>query len=243
VNALDERLGKAFDDEPPVGDAVEDVLHRAEQLRKRRIRKVLLTGLAAVLLVAGAGYGLTSVLLPGAPDPVAAPRVTAVADPIATALTGIAGMAVVPRLPATGAGWRHYSALDAEGSPRGSIEVSVYSVTGSFCLPIQGDKNACALLQHSSDGLEYVRYIWDRDIDWQVNQAVARRVPDGRVIVVVATGERNTRDAETGRPPLTALQTEKAATDPQIMAAFEDSESCNDPATACPSLRIPVPVV
>ena len=246
MNALDERLSQAFDDEPPVGDAVEAVLERAEQLRKGRIRRVLLTGVAAVLVVAAAGYGLTSVLLPGTPPvrPAAvapqAPSAPA-ADPMETVLSRISGLTVTPRLPVTTSGWRHYSAVDAQGLPRGVIEVSAYRVTGSFCLPVQNAPKECSLLERTPDGVEFVRYRWDRDIEWQVNQAVSRRA-DGRVLVVVATGPRNTHEAQAGRPPLSGLETERAATDPQIMAAFEETESCNDPASACPALRIAVPV-
>jgi hypothetical protein len=246
VNALDEQLGRAFDDEPPVGDAIEAVFVRAERLRQRRIRRLLLTGLTAVVLVAAAGYGLTSVLLPSAASPAvapAAPPATAgapvTADDLAPVLAAISGLDVQPRDPAAGPGWRHYSAFDAAGHARGLIEISVYWQSGGVCLPVLGDPNACALPQHVT-GLEYARYTWDTDVNWQINEVIARRLTDGRTIAVQATGRRNSDDAESGRPPLTGRQAADVATDPRVLAAFGPAESCNDPAVTCPDLRAKV---
>jgi hypothetical protein len=58
----------------------------------------------------------------------------------------------------------------------------------------------------------------------------------------MATGERDTGEAQAGRPPLTGLETAKAATDPRIMGGFPEAGRCNDPAAACPGLRLKVPV-
>jgi hypothetical protein len=244
VNALDERLERVLADEPPpLPDAVEAVFRRAEQVRKRRIRRVLLTGLAAVLLVAALGYGLTNILLPG-PDRGAAadPAGGAVLDPVPGVLAQIAGLTILPGRPSAGVGWRQYYALDDNGQTRGRIQIAAYTAPDGLCLPVLADANACALPEHAVGNVEYARYRWDADVNWQVNEVIARRLPGGRTIAVLATGERNTGDAEAGRPPLSGLQTAKAATDPRIIDAFGPAERCNDPAPAdCPALRVKVP--
>jgi hypothetical protein len=242
VNALDERLEQAFEDEPPLGDAVDAVFRRIERLRKRRIRRVLLAGLLAVALVAAGGYGLTSVLLPAAPrHPAASQPSSAAAGPVLAVLSSISDFRIVPRAPAAGAGWRQYIALDDAGHPRGLIDVAVYTAPNGLCLPVLADKDACALPEHAAGNVEYARYGFDRDVDWQVNEAIARRLADGRTVAVMATGERGTGDAEAGRPPLTARQTAKAATEPRILDAFGPTESCNDSGPACPVLKVKVP--
>ena len=86
MNALDERLERAFEDEPPLGDAVDAVFRRIERLRKRRIRRVLLAGLLVAALVIAGGYGLTSVLLSAAArHPAASPPGSAVIYPVLAA--------------------------------------------------------------------------------------------------------------------------------------------------------------
>jgi hypothetical protein len=256
VNALDEQLGRAFDDEPPIGNAVDAVFRRVEQLRKRRIRRLLLIGLCAVVLVAGLGYGLTSALLPTATGPARTPgrpadrtadssaptvdRQTTTADAAAATLARISGLTVEPRDPAAGPGWRQYSVFDAAGQSRGTIEIAAFWKPDGLCLPVLADPKACALPQHSA-GLEYARYAWDNDVDWQLTEAIARRLTDGRTIAVLATGRRNTGDAGAGRSPLTGRQSADAATDPGIVAMFGAAESCDDPAVSCPQLRAKVP--
>jgi hypothetical protein len=241
VNELAERLSRAFDDEPATGDAVDAVFRRVERTRRRRIRRVILGGLAAVVLVAAVGYGLTDVLLP-APVKRAAPTPTASAgDPVLAALARVGGVRVSPRSPPRGSGWRLYTAVDERGLARGMILVVVYTVPGTFCLPVLADKRACALLESAPGNRQYARYSWDDNIDWQVNEAIARRVPDGRTVAVMATGQRGTADAETGRPPLTALQAAAAATDPALMNGFAATERCGDKIPGCPLLRVKVP--
>ena len=241
MNDLAERLTRAFDDEPAAGDAVDAVFRRAERTRRRRIRRVLLGGLAAVVLVAAVGYGLATLLIPTTVSS-AAPRPAASADDQVLAAIERAGdVRVVPRSPARGPGWRRYTAVDHRGVARGMIVVVVYSVPGTLCLPVLADKQACALLESAAGDRQYARYSWDQNIDWQVTQAVARRLPDGRTVAVVATGQRGTGNAETGRPPLTAQQAAAAATDPALMNAFADAEHCDDATPACPRLRVTVP--
>jgi hypothetical protein len=242
VNALDERLEQAFEDEPPIGDAVDAVFRRAERLRKRRIRGVLLAGLLAVALVAAAGYGLTSALLPRATrHPAVSQPSGADAGPVLAVLASVSDFRIVPRSPAVGAGWRQYTAVDEAGHPRGVIEVAVYTAPNGLCLPVLADQDACALPEHAAGDVEYARYGFDTDVDWQVNEVIARRRSDGRTVAVMATGQRGTGDAEAGRPPLTTPQTAKAATDPRIMDAFGPAESCDDPAPACPVLKVKLP--
>ena len=150
---------------------------------------------------------------------------------------------VVPREPSRGEGWRQYTVLGRDsGRPRGLIEVSAYAAADGLCFPVLADPDACARPEHRGDDVEYVRYADDRDVDWQVNQTIARRLSDGRVIAVMATGERGTGDARAGRPPLTGLQTATAAADARLIAAFGADERCNGPDPACPLLNVRVPV-
>lgn len=238
MTALDERLARALEDEPPLGDAVEAVFRRAGQLRRRRIRALLLAGLIAVVLVAALGYGLISVLLPAAAGEPAPGRPPGPAvDPVAVVLAEVADLTVV-RHPA-GAGWRQYTAVDRAGNPRGVIEVAVYAAPGGLCLPVLADRKACALAEAAGD-IEYVRYRFD-EVDAQVNEVIARRPRDGRTVAVMASGERGTGDAEAGRPALTGSQTAAAATDPRVLDAFGATESCNDKPSICPALRVEVP--
>jgi hypothetical protein len=242
MNAVDERLAQAFADEPPLGDAIDAVFRRAEQVRRGRLRRLLLAGLLAVVLVTALGCALTTVLLP---SPVhratAAAPVPAGPDPIGGVLAEITGLTVLPH-PAGGPGWRQYIALDDRGRSHGLIAVLVYDLPNGLCLPVLADQNACALAEHAAASMDYARYAWDTDPDRQVNEVIARRRTDGRTIAVMATGERAGGDAQSGRPPLSGLQTAKAATDPRIVDGFAVNERCNDPAAACPGLTLPVPV-
>jgi hypothetical protein len=247
VNALDERLEQVFADEPPLGDAVDGVFRRAEHLRRRQIRRVLLTGAVVVVLVVTLGYVLTSVLLPGTTTRSAAgpPSRAAATDPVLALVAPDIhkrGWHIFARPPAAGAGWRRYLVLNGAGRPRGLVEIAVYSAPKGLCLPVLADRNACALPDHTPGGIRYARYSFDTDVDRQANEVIARRLPDGRTIAVMATGERGTGDANAGRPPLTAAQTAKVATDPRLMDAFGAGERCNDPAPACPIMKVEVAV-
>jgi hypothetical protein len=155
---------------------------------------------------------------------------------------GLSHLRMVPREPGRGDGWRQYLVLTASGRPHGVIEVSAYAAPGGLCFPVLADKSVCARPERASNTIEYVRYTFDRDVDWQVNEVIARRLPDGRTIVVQATGERATGTAAGGRPPLSALLTAKTATDPRLGWAFGSGESCNGPDADCPALKVPVPV-
>jgi hypothetical protein len=244
---LGELLEPVFAGEPPIGDAVEAVFRRAERLRRRRSRAVLAVGAAVVVLVTAIGYALTTVLLPtdatrahgtvtataGRPD-----AVQAILAPVLRE----SALLIVPRDPARGDGWRRYVVHAADGRPYGLVEVSVYAAPGRLCFPVLAARNACARPVSATDHVQYVRYAFDRDVNWQVNEAIARRLPDGRTIAVQATGERGTGTAAGGRPPLSALLTARLAVDPHLMAAFGPRERCNGPNPACPVLEVPVPV-
>jgi hypothetical protein len=154
---------------------------------------------------------------------------------------GPSHLRIVPREPGRGDGWRQYLVLTESGRPHGLVEVSAYAAPGGLCFPVLADKRACARAERTRDDLEYVRYTFDRDLDWQVNEVITRRLADGRTIVVQATGERGT-GTSAGRPPLSALLTAKTAMDPRLAAAFGARESCNGPAAGCPVLKVPVPV-
>jgi hypothetical protein len=248
---IDTRLGpllaRALTDEPPVGDAVDEIFRQADWLHRRRSRHVVAAAAVVVAVVIAIGYGLTAVLLPDAvsrsgttsgtvpprrPDPV-----RAVFLPAMTA----SGLRILPREPYRGDGWRQYSVLAARGRPHGLIEVSVYDTPGRLCFPVLTRSAACARPEQASSTVEYARYSFERNVNWQVNQVIARRVTDGRTVVVQATGERGTGTANGGRPPLTALLTARFAADPRLLAAFNDRESCSGPDPTCPLLRVPLP--
>ena len=247
--ALGDLLERVFHDEPPMRDGIDAVYRRADRIRRRRLRAVVLAGLSAILLVAALGYGLTTAIVPGPAE-----RSTAMAgpphgnpaphaDPVLTVVrAAVAGtLRVVPREPVRGTGWRQYTVLDRKsGRPRGLIEVSAYAAPGTLCFPVLADRDACARTERAGD-VEYVRYADQRDLDWQVIQVIARRLSDGRVVVVLATGERGTGDAAAGRPPLTGRQAAMLASDSRLIAAFGADERCNGPDPACPLLKVPVP--
>jgi hypothetical protein len=246
---LREELERVFPgSEPPVGDGVAHAFRQAGDHRVRTL--VAATAGAAALLVAVVvvlGYALASALVPahagpGSAQPAAAwPR----ADPVLPILQSAADedLSIVAREPAGGAGWRLYTVLDrATGQARGLIEVSVYAAPYGLCFPAPGDPAVCTRPKALGAGVEYARYGGRRDVDWQVYQAMARRLSDGRVMSVMATGERGTGDAGAGRPPLTPLQTVRLAGDSSLMSAFADGETCNGADPACPLLLVPVPV-
>jgi hypothetical protein len=248
VAPLGDLLARVFDGEPPVGDGVRAVYRRAERIRRRRVRAVIGAGAAAVVVVAAVGYGLTTAALPGTRTrqiTTIAQAAAAPVDPVLDVLrtTGTDEYRVVPREPSRGEGWRQYTVVArGSGRPRGLIEVSTYVAKDGLCFPVLASPGACARAERRGVGVEYVRYADDRDVDWQVNQAIARRLSDGLVIVVMATGERGTGSATLGKAPLTALQTATVAADHRVMAAFAPGERCNGPDPACPVLKVPVPI-
>lgn len=248
---LGELLKPVFADEPPLGDGIEATFRQAERRRRRRSRAVFAAAVVVVVLVFALGYVLTRVLLPGASDRPAKARATMPAaagvppsDPMKAVFESVLGpshLRMASREPGRGDGWRQYLVLTESGRPHGLVEVSAYAAPGGLCFPVLADKSACARPERAPDGVEYLRYIFDRDVDWQVNEVITRRLSDGRTIVVQATGERGT-GTSAGRPPLSALLTAKTATDPRLAAAFGALESCNGPAAGCPVLKVPVPV-
>ncbi len=253
ADTLGDLLDQVLHDEPPIRDGIAAVYRRADAIRRRRLRTVIVAGVSAVLLVAALGYGLTTAIVPGPAERAAAgaavpaPDLTPArpVDPVlAVVRTAVAdGLRVVPREPVRGEGWRQYTVLSRQsGRPRGLIEISVYAAPDGLCFPVLADANACARTERAGDDVEYLRYADDRDVDWQVNQAIARRLSDGRVVAVLATGERGTGEARAGRPPLTGPQAATLASDARLMAAFGAEEKCNGPDPACPLLKVPVPV-
>jgi hypothetical protein len=241
---LGERLAPALAGEPPVGDAVDEIFQRADRLRRRRARLVLAAGAGLVAVVVGAGYALTTLMLPAAPRHTPASAAPPRPDHIRELLTATvrgSHLSVVPREPARGEGWRQYLVLTAAGRPHGLIEVSVYDAPEGLCFPVRADAAACARPMTAPANVQYVRYAEDRDPDWQVVEVVARHLADGRTVVVQATGERGTGSRTAGRPPLGPAVAVRVATDPRLAAAFDPDESCNDDA-ACPVLRVPLKV-
>ncbi len=243
------RIGEAVREvlagEPPVADGVEAVFRRAAVIRGRRLRTAIAAAAAVAVLVTAGGYGLTSAIVPAtvqraaaadAPPPPVDP-VLAVLRPHGTK----AGLRIVPREPARGDGWRQYAAIDRRsGHSRGLIEVSVHAAPGRFCFPVLADPDACARPERSG-GVDYVRYADDHDADWQVVQVIARRPADGRVVALMATGERGTGSARAGRPPFTARQAATLAAGPRLMDAFGAREHCAGAHPACPLLKVAVP--
>jgi hypothetical protein len=249
---LTEVLQRACESEPPpgdAGDATADIVARAERLRRRRALVVLVAAVVTVAIVILLGYALTTVLLPGPKPPSTAavavpqPRPSSVLDPVLAVLAphiDAKGYRIEAPQPASGSGWRRYVVHDAAGAPRGMVEVVVFDAEAGLCLPVLADPAACALPDQTGAGVEYARYADTGDVDWQVNQVIARRVVDGRTVAVMATGERGTGSAEAGEPPLNITEVEQAATDPHLQDAFGVGERCNRPAPTCPILRFPV---
>jgi hypothetical protein len=240
-------LGEAFVGEPPIGRGVAAVYQRADRMHRRRLQAVLLIGVVAAVLIAGLGYALTTVAVPdsvrrgaGAGAPAPAGRV----DPVLMILRTAADreLRVMPREPSRGAGWRQYTVLSrTTGQPRGLIEVSVYTAPDGICFPVLTDPTTCARPERAGGAVEYVRYSEVRNPDWQVHQAMSRRLSDGRVLAVLATGERDTGNAAAGRPPLTPAQIANLAAGAGLLSAFGAGESCDGPDPACPLLMVPVP--
>jgi hypothetical protein len=228
------------DHEPPIGDAVEDVFRRAEAVRRRRFRALLAAGALAVLGIIAAGYALTSLLLPVAPRHTPAGSTPPPGDPVLDVIRPVlraSGLRVVAREPARGPGWRRYRVLTSNGRSRGNVEISAYAAPNGLCFPVRGHPGVCARPDLAAGNVAYARYTEDRDVDWQVNEVIAR-FADGRVIVVQATGERGTGTAAAGRPPLSALVAARVATDPRVAAGFPARDDrCT---AACPVLTVPV---
>lgn len=243
---LGDVLRRVLHDEPPAGDAVAGVYRRAEAIRRRRLRTLIATGLASVVAVSALGYALATTVIPETRRPTVAALAGATATPeqalVRVRRAAGGDLRVVPREPVRGPGWRQYTVLEREsGRPRGLIEVSVYTAPDGLCFPVLARAEACARADRAGDDIEYVRYSDDADVDWQTVQVIARRLSDGRVVAVQATGERGTGDRAAGRPPLTAPQAAALATDEQLMDAFGEREKCNGGDPACPLLKVPVP--
>ncbi|WP_433302245.1 hypothetical protein ACQP2F_08495 [Actinoplanes sp. CA-030573] len=246
-------LEHVLDGEPEAGDAVDEIFRRADRLRRRRTRALLAAGLAAVVVIVVAGWLLTTTLMPAAgPDvkttPATAGAVTAppaVADRVLALLAPVAAekkMDLAPRPPERGDGWRQYSVTDRDGKPRGTLEVAVYAVRDDLCFPVTAAPGSCAKTEWAPAGIEYVRYDDDQDPGWQVHETIARRISDGRTVVVMATGERDAGRPSDGKPGLTGAQVEKVATDKRLFDAFGPDEKCPGPAAdACPVFKVPVP--
>jgi hypothetical protein len=247
--SLGDRLIPVFADEPPLDDPVTAVFAHAGRLHRRRSRIVLTSGAVVVTLVTFIAYALTTVMLPNTPQ-----RTTYI-EPVATVITrhpdqavtllapilSSSGMKITPR--DHGDGWRQYDVQSKTGRPHGLIELSVYDEPDGLCFPVLADRTACARPETTPANVQYARYAFDRDVNWQVNETMARRLPDGRTLVIQATGERGTGSPTAGRPPVTALLTARLAVDPRLMAAFAQGEHCNGPSPDCPTLKVPVPVV
>jgi hypothetical protein len=235
--------------EPEVGDGVAAVYRLAEKMRRRRVRRVVAAGLVSAAVVAAFGYGLATAVIPAPYQlsrqaaPVAGPAPAV--DQVLVALDPVLrenGLRAVRREPSAGPGWRQYAVAHAtSGRPRGLIEVAAYSAPDGLCFPVLKDREACARPMGGGD-VEYARYTDDQDVDWQVQQVIARRLSDGRVIAVMATGERGTGKRADGRAPLTAAQVARVAVDVRVMSAFAVDEDCTGPDAACPVLKVPVPV-
>ncbi|WP_153040143.1 hypothetical protein [Actinoplanes sp. TFC3] len=247
--AMTAMLERACTGEPPIGDAVDDIFRQADRLRRRRARSVILAGLVAVALVIILGYALTTVLLPGskprstAAVAVAQPRPSAVLDPVLAVLAkpiDAQQRRIVPRPPFSGPGWRQYAVLDTNGEPHGLVEVAVFDAPAGLCLPVLAEATACAQPDHSDSGFEYARYDRTEDVDWQVNEVIARRVVDGRTVAVQVTGERGTGDREAGGPPLSTREAADVATNARLLDGFGLGERCNQPAPACPVFEVPI---
>ncbi|GGK88416.1 hypothetical protein [Mangrovihabitans endophyticus] len=241
-------LDDVFDGEPGADGAVDAVYRRADEMRRRKIRAVISAGLASAAVVVAVGYGVATLVIPrsAAGTPGADPAASGSAEPpdqVLAALRPVVGddLMVLPRHPSRGAGWRQYLTVGTDGRSRGLIEVSVYDAPDDLCFPVLADAGACARPEHR-DGVDFVRYAFDSDVDWQVNEVIARRRADGRTIVVLATGERGTGSAAAGRPPLTGAQATEVATAGTVAAAFDGGEQCNGPDPVCPVLRVRVPV-
>jgi hypothetical protein len=253
---LAELLGHVLEGEPALADEVDEVFRRAEALRHRRTRLLLIAGAAIAAIIVLAGYLLTTTLLParGSPralpasqsiSPSAVPVPSAIADPVLALIAPLADAAhlrIVPRPPERGFGWRQYSVRAADGQPRGTVQVAVFARPDGLCFPRRNGKDGCARADRAGDGVDYVRYGEGTDPDWQVNEAIARRTSDGRTVALMATGEREVTDPAGATPPLSGSQVEQLATDPRLLAGFGSGEGCDGPSSnACPVFKVPVP--
>jgi hypothetical protein len=256
---LHDLLEHVLDGEPELGDDVDAVFRRADGLARRRSRLLVAGAGAAVVGTAVGGWLLTAALVssPATPAPVARATPTvppsvavatvpsAVADPVLAVIAPVIdgkGLRIVPRPPERGSGWRQYSVFDAAGKPRGTVVAAVYATPDEFCFPVLADDDVCARTERTDDDVEYLRYDEEQDVEWQVHETIARHPARDRTVAVMAAGERDTKEAKKGRPPLTGAQIRRMATGDALVAAFGPDEQCNGPAAgACPVFRVPVP--
>jgi hypothetical protein len=242
VGALFERV---VQHEPAAENGPAAVYLRVDEMRRRRVRTLLVVGVALVLVIGAIGYGVTTALLPRAATLSATDTsVTPPSEPLLAVLAPVLdakSYRIVSREPVGGNGWRQYLVVAADGRPRGLVEISVYATPGGLCFPVLADAEACARPQLAAGNVEYVRYGADKNVDWQVTEVIARRRADGRTVAVLATGPRGTGDAAAGRPPLTGLEAARVAIDPRTANAFAPQERCAGPGATCPALKVPVP--
>jgi hypothetical protein len=253
---LAELLGHVLEGEPALADEVDAVFRRADALRRRRTRLLLIAGATIATTIVLAGYLLTTTLMParGAPKaqpasaattPSAVPVPSAIADPVLALIAPMIDgdhLRIVPRPPARGFGWRQYSVLTASDQARGTVQVATFARPEDLCFPRRNGKDGCARPDKAAGGVDFLRYGDGTDPDWQVNETIARRTADGRTVAVMATGERQATDPADATPPLTGAEAERLATDPRLLTAFGAKEGCDGPAAnACPVFKVPVP--
>ena len=129
------------------------------------------------------GYALTTALLPGqprprspqpavpAPAPAVDPVLAVLAPPSTRRATGSC-RACRPR----GAGWRQYAVLDARRASRAAWSRWPSTTRRhGLCFPVLAEPDACALPDRTRARHRIRPLRRDRDVDWQVHQAIARR--------------------------------------------------------------------
>jgi len=239
---LTDLLQPVLEGEPALGDETDAVFRRADQLRRRRLRMLLASGGAAVALIGVAGYLLATTFLQHPVPRIAAPVPVSPAPPADAVLAVLAPvlqdkkLKISPGTPSTGAGWRRYPVLDAEGKSRGTVEVAIYHVAEDLCFPVPDSAGKCAHTEWAPQGVEFVRYDDEQDPDRQVHQTIARRITDGRTLAVMAAGRRDA-GAGKGKPALSGKLVEQVATGQALFDAFGPDEQCT---SGCPDFRVKV---
>jgi hypothetical protein len=236
--AMTTMLEQACANEPPVGNAVNDIFRRAEHLHRKRVTTVLVAALCAVAVLILLGYALTTYLLPTTAKPhpptaaiaaVTQPRPTADLDPALSLLSrpiDAKNLSITPE--AAGPGWRAYA---VKGPQNNHIRLAIYNAPTAVCLPVKADPLACATPDTTPTGMQYARYATEHS-----HEVIARRVVDGRTLALQVT-------SLTGTPLLTLRELATLATNPRLLDAFGLGESCNPPTpppTPCPTFPAPV---